>query len=58
MGCGGPFFVFCAMRVMTFAMGERVSQLIVCKCVYGFVVLGFAWVMVDDLDTRWVGSPG
>ena len=45
------FFVFCVMRVMSFTMVEGVSQLIVCKCVVGVVVLDFAGGVADDLDT-------
>ena len=41
-------FVFCVMRVMSFAMGEIVSQFIVYKCVVGSSALGFAglWWMI------------
>ena len=39
------------LRVMPFAMGEHVSQFIVCKCVDGSVVLDFAGGVVDDLET-------
>ena len=34
--------VFFVMRVMSFATGEGVSQIIVCKCVVCSVVSGFA----------------
>jgi hypothetical protein len=52
MGCGGPFFLFCVMRVMSFAMGEGgVSQFIVCKCVIDSVVLCFAGGVVDNIDS-------
>ena len=43
MGCGvWFFFVFCVMRVMSFAMGEGVSQVVFCGCVVCSVVSGFA----------------
>ena len=44
------FFVFCVMRVMSFVMGEDVSQIIVCKCVVCSVVLGFARDAFVDFD--------
>ena len=40
----------CVMRVMSFAMGEGVSQIIVCKCVVCSVVSGLARDAVDDFD--------
>ena len=46
---------FCVMRVMSFVMGEGVSQFIICKCAIGSVVLGFAGDVVDDLDRRGIG---
>jgi hypothetical protein len=51
-GLWRPIFLFCLMRVMSFAMGEGgVSQFIACKCFIGSVVLDFAGAVVDDLDT-------
>ena len=44
------FFVFCVMRVMSFAMGNGVSQIIICKCVVCAVVSGFAGDAVGDFD--------
>ncbi len=44
------FYVFCVMRVMSFALGEGVSQIIFCKCVFCSVVSRFARVAVDDFD--------
>ena len=55
MGCDGPFFLFCVMRVMLFAIVEIVSQFLVCDCVVVFVAVGFSGDVVDDLDTRGVG---
>ena len=45
------FCVLCVMRVMSFKVGEGVSQFIVCKFVISSVVLGFAGGVVDDLGT-------
>ena len=50
MGCGGSFYVFFVIRVMPFVMGDCVFQFIVCSCVVGFIVLGFAGGVVDKLD--------
>ena len=44
------FIMLCVMRVISFVMGEGVSQYIVCKCVVGSIVLGFAGNVVDDLE--------
>ena len=43
-------FVFCVMRVMSFVIEECVLRFIVCRCVSGSVVLGFAGGVADDLD--------
>jgi len=42
--------VFCVMRVMSFAIGEGVSQIIVCKRVVCSVVSDFAGSAVGDFD--------
>ena len=44
------FCVFCVTRVMSFAMGEDVSEIVVCKRVVCSVVLGFAGDAVVDFD--------
>ncbi len=43
-------FFFCVIRVMSFAMGEGVSHIIVCKCVVCSVDLGFAGDAVGEFD--------
>ena len=50
MGFGGLFFFICVMRMMSFAMGEGVSQILVCKCVVCSVVSGFAGDAVGNFD--------
>jgi hypothetical protein len=44
------FCVFWVMRMMSFVMEKGVPRCIVYPCVVGFVVLGFARGVVDDLD--------
>ena len=43
-------FLFCVMRVMSFAMGEGVSQIIVCKCIVCSMVSSFAGDAFVDFD--------
>ena len=50
--------MFCVTRVMPFAMGEGVSQIIVCKCVVCSVVSGFAGGPAGDFDARGVEWSG
>ena len=42
--------MFCVMRVMSFVVEKGVLQFIVCKCVAGYLGLGFSEGVVDDLD--------
>ena len=44
------FLCVCVMRVMSFARGEGVSHITVCKCVVCCVVSGFAGDAVGDFD--------